>query len=703
MIYGLGGVNRRAVEAAFKLQLSLAKAAGERRQISHLPFPLPTKENAVAVKTNVTKGKKKKDPLDTDIRANLHHIKRGRGEMQTLLYDLLRLQTPYGLESFIKRIVIRELGHVKQDHYEDTMGSLHVLVPSPEGEKPSKSVFSCHMDTVHPWPNTGYDVKTEMNKYTKKDVTIRSRKDPGDVKHCIKQDLFITGKRFPAERQGYVYAGVPTLDANTGKTVYKPCVLGSDDKVGVYICLRLIRARVPGLYLFHVGEEAGCKGSGHIKVKYADKLKKYDRCIAFDRMGYTDVITKQRGNRCASIKFGQQVANVMDKIIPPAMAMDPDTTGVYTDSAEYLRLIPECLNLSVGYFNQHSDDEHFDLVWLEDILIPGLLQIKWEELKAHRNPTLYENAYAHNNHHHQGNYEHFGQSQGQGSGMRSNEPWKKIMCSPNTVSGLTANSPLPQVPNFSPLRDGFLEFATEPAMNRLIRAWDIREDMGSRSEEMYKVLKAQSEFDYRVIDLLTWIEQQDFDMGKEEFDDLPHLLQVWIADAELGKEPQEEEDDEGVSVYPYEENEDLEDVPMIGTTGKPAYELVHYKVKADLTQSIIKHIKSAKVKLPDELISFTVQLKRDFRKGKAEVVEKQKVPHNVELKLDEILANYIVIGTAFCNGDVALLKAVNRSLEYTNSNLEKIHTQHLNAEIARIYRKPDYDAALLQRPTTNSA
>ena len=81
----------------------------------------------------------------------------------------------------------------------------------------------------------------------------------------------------------------------TTRTVTKPtpCVLGADDKLGCYIMCRLIEAGVSGLYVFHVGEEVGGIGSSYLAKTYPDKFHNIDRCIAFDRKGYSDVITHQ--------------------------------------------------------------------------------------------------------------------------------------------------------------------------------------------------------------------------------------------------------------------------------------------------------------------------------------------------------------------------------------------------------------------------
>ena len=142
-------------------------------------------------------------------------------------------------------------------------------------------------------------------------------------------------------------------------------------------------------------------------------------------------------------------------------------------------------------------------------------------------------------------------------------------------------------------------------------------------------------------------------------------------------------------------------MPMVDEQGEGVMEVIHYKLKADLTQNLIQTIKKA-VKLPNDLDTFTVTLKQTFRKGKLEVAEDNTVSHRVEKELDTVLANFIVIGSAFCNGNADLLKSVNRALDYSTSTIEARFTKKLNAELNRIYRNPDYDRALLQGTETSS-
>ena len=71
--------------------------------------------------------------------------------------------------------------------------------------------------------------------------------------------------------------------------------------------LEMIKASVPGLYIFHRDEEVGGKGSKYISINTPEILKGIQFAIAFDRYGTTSVITEQMGGKCASREFADSI------------------------------------------------------------------------------------------------------------------------------------------------------------------------------------------------------------------------------------------------------------------------------------------------------------------------------------------------------------------------------------------------------------
>lgn len=138
-------------------------------------------------------------------------------------------------------------------------------------------------------------------------------------------------------------------------------ILGADDKVGCTIMAMMIRAGCPGTYSFFQGEEVGCLGSGAMSKETA--MLDYDACISLDRKGYGSAITRQRGSRCCSDAWAKDLCKAIWKESHEAIDLKVDPTGVFTDSAEFTDLIPECTNLSVGYFAQHTHAEKTDVAF----------------------------------------------------------------------------------------------------------------------------------------------------------------------------------------------------------------------------------------------------------------------------------------------------------------------------------------------------
>lgn len=179
-------------------------------------------------------------------------------------------------------------------------------------------------------------------------------RDQSDVNHFISKQQIVT---------------------TDGKTI-----LGADDKAGVTILLWLIKNNIPGLYYFFIGEEVGCVGSSAASV-YGQFKGFYDRVISFDRRGTNSIITYQSSSRSCSDDFAKDLSTQLNKF--SNLYYKPDDTGVYTDSAEFVGIVPECTNISVGYQSEHTFRESQDLYHLNKLAL-ACLDVKWEELPTKR-------------------------------------------------------------------------------------------------------------------------------------------------------------------------------------------------------------------------------------------------------------------------------------------------------------------------------
>ena len=163
-------------------------------------------------------------------------------------------------------------------------------------------------------------------------------------------------------------------------------ILGADDKAGMVVILSLIEKHVPGLYYFFIGEEVGCIGSNALsKTWLSTEFSKYiTKCVSFDRRGTTSVITEQLYGRCASDEFAQELSNRLN-LVNTGFRFSPDDTGVLTDSINFMDFVPECTNISVGYYNEHGGGELQDLKFLKE-LSNAVCEIDWETLPIKRDP-----------------------------------------------------------------------------------------------------------------------------------------------------------------------------------------------------------------------------------------------------------------------------------------------------------------------------
>lgn len=245
--------------------------------------------------------------------------------------QLTRFTYPYGVEEFLE-------SHLPSGVQKDEFGNYFISI----GENYT-TMFTCHLDTAC----------SDMKR----------------VKHQISSD----GK-------------VVCTDGTT--------ILGADDKAGMVVVLYMIEKKIPGLYYFFIGEEVGCIGSRGAS-NAMDKGTLFpghtiNKVISFDRRGTTSVITDQFYGNCCSNEFATSLCSEFNK---SGLKMVPDDTGVLTDSAQFMDFIPECTNISVGYYNEHTTGEWQNLEYLYQ-LCNAVAKVDWESLPVERDPKNYSNWYS---------------------------------------------------------------------------------------------------------------------------------------------------------------------------------------------------------------------------------------------------------------------------------------------------------------------
>ncbi len=237
--------------------------------------------------------------------------------------QLTKYTYPHGTEGLLK-------SHLPQGYKTDKWGNFYYLV----GETPS-TMFTCHLDTA---------------------CSSQQKVNHVQTHNMIKTD---------------------------GKNI-----LGADDKAGMVVILTMIQNKVPGLYYFFLGEEVGCIGSGHLSRNWDDVSfsSHINKVVSFDRRGTTSVITHQFYGRCCSDEFAKELSMRLSSTIE-GLQLSPDDTGVLTDSAQFMDIVSECTNISVGYYREHTTSESQDIEYLQK-LCKVVCKINWENLPVMRDPLL---------------------------------------------------------------------------------------------------------------------------------------------------------------------------------------------------------------------------------------------------------------------------------------------------------------------------
>jgi hypothetical protein len=176
---------------------------------------------------------------------------------------------------------------------------------------------------------------------------------------------------FGGQQRVIVKNGIARLPAKSTSNC-----LGADNTAGIYAALRLIELKVPATFIFHRAEEIGGQGSTWLAEHYPEWLSTFDICLSLDRRGTSDIITSQFGQTTASVEFAAGLSDALGMNHKPC-------AGVFTDSANYAHLIPECSNLSMGTAHEHFALESLDLDYLERV-IGRLAAVDWDKLPIER-------------------------------------------------------------------------------------------------------------------------------------------------------------------------------------------------------------------------------------------------------------------------------------------------------------------------------
>ncbi len=258
-------------------------------------------------------------------------------DVKSTFLSLTTKTYPYGHDEEV-------LEFLPKDLKKDEVGNFYKII----GEGKPTVMFTCHLDTAD-----------------REQKTTRLFQANGRV-----------------NEEGYQFRLIKTGSGDEHIYTDGATILGADDKAGTTVMLYMMAHNVPGLYYFFIGEERGGIGSNALsaiydKVEYLTDIK---QCVSFDRRRTTSVITHQLGRQCCTNEYGQALCDELNK---SGLDLSLDPTGVYTDSASFIDDIPECTNISVGYYNEHRGTEIQNISYLER-LAKAAVKVNWNSLPIRR-------------------------------------------------------------------------------------------------------------------------------------------------------------------------------------------------------------------------------------------------------------------------------------------------------------------------------
>lgn len=139
-------------------------------------------------------------------------------------------------------------------------------------------------------------------------------------------------------------------------------ILGADDRAGVAVVLSIakhlnqsdFRGKVK--FIFTVEEEIGLVGAKHVEPYF---LWDVDCAIVIDRRGKGDIVTSCWGSiPFCSLKYGQFFETVAEE---EGLTEWACTAGGSSDTRVWASRGIQSVNLSVGYGNEHTEDEYLDV------------------------------------------------------------------------------------------------------------------------------------------------------------------------------------------------------------------------------------------------------------------------------------------------------------------------------------------------------
>ena len=217
------------------------------------------------------------------------------------LIDVLKVQSYSGDFKHMSKFICKKINGLGLSYTKDKMGNIYVV----KGESDVYPTMVSHIDTVHKY-NPFYQV------------------------HQAGRNIFAVDKT-NCEKLG----------------------VGGDDKVGVFLTLKMLEERDIFKAAFFVDEEIGCVGSRACNFDFFSDSSLVLEC---DRKGRLDFVNNISGTKLYSREFSDSLQPILERY------SRTEVGGGMTDVLEIAYNTKVCVaNMSCGYYNPHTDDEFVNI------------------------------------------------------------------------------------------------------------------------------------------------------------------------------------------------------------------------------------------------------------------------------------------------------------------------------------------------------
>lgn len=217
------------------------------------------------------------------------------------LIDVLRIQSYSGDFKHMSNFICKKINKLGLTYTKDRMGNIYVT----KGDADVYPTMVCHIDTVHLY-SPFYQV------------------------HQAGRNIFAVNK-INCDKMG----------------------VGGDDKVGVFMTLKMLEDREVFKAAFFVDEEIGCVGSRACDFDFFSNSSFVLEC---DRKGNDDFVNSISGTKLYSREFSDALKPIL------SIYGRKEVSGGMTDVLEIAYKTKICVaNMSCGYYNPHSDDEFVNI------------------------------------------------------------------------------------------------------------------------------------------------------------------------------------------------------------------------------------------------------------------------------------------------------------------------------------------------------